>query len=372
MNQLEINEIIQEIHEKLIILIENNELLKKYPAISQMYSIFDNPDSEWTLFYHLQDQVVLKDWLSVLSDIYYLMDYKDEKEIKPKIDMLESISNVLLNSLNKTKNLDDIPIKSEDKKYANFLTKYLKQYKNFTFLTSNVEEFKKKISGLESELATVSKKKELANLEEKKLLEIAASSEEIFLDLKLKRNFLNKVTDEVTNNEIKKLYNEIYCKEIALADKYRTWALIIFAVIGIILILGFLNLSIQNWNHLRDSSYIHIPFGWDSLLKTLMLFSLTTPAWYLTQESSKHRKVAYKAKMLGTELSSFPLYAREFKDEDRLELRKSLADRFFGQELYNGSSNSKNSNDVSIEQVKLIAEVNKVLAESLKVKQNLS
>ncbi|WP_427933642.1 hypothetical protein [Acinetobacter sp.] len=129
---------------------------------------------------------------------------------------------------------------------------------------------------------------------------------------------------------------------------------------------------IQNWNHLRDSSYIHIPFGWDSLLKTLMLFSLTTPAWYLTRESSKHRKVAYKAKILGTELASFPLYAREFKDEDRLELRKSLADRFFGQELYNDSSNTKNSNDVSIEQVKLIAEANKVLAESLKVKQNLS
>lgn len=101
-----------------------------------------------------------------------------------------------------------------------------------------------------------------------------------------------------------------------------------------------------------------------------MLFSLTTPAWYLARESSKHRKVAYKAQMLGTELASFPLYAREFKDEDRLELRKHLADRFFGQELYNDSKTNSNS-DNSIEQIKLLTEANKVLAESLKIKKSI-
>lgn len=137
-----------------------------------------------------------------------------------------------------------------------------------------------------------------------------------------------------------------------------------------LLILGFLNLSIQNWNYLRDSSYIYIPFGWDSLIKTLMLFSLSTPAWYLAREFSKHRKVAYKARMLGTELAAFPLYAREFKDEDRLELRKILADRFFGQELYSDSKTASNS-DNSLEQVKLLTEVNKVLAESLKIKKSV-
>ena len=111
-----------------------------------------------------------------------------------------------------------------------------------------------------------------------------------------------------------------------------------------------------------------IPLGWDSLLKTFMLFSLTTPAWYLTRESSKHRKVAYKAQMLGTELASFPLYVREFKDEDRLELRKHLADRFFGQELFNDSKNVSSS-DNSLEQIKLLTEANKVLAEALKAKK---
>ena len=99
-----------------------------------------------------------------------------------------------------------------------------------------------------------------------------------------------------------------------------------------------------------------------------MLFSLTTPAWYLTKESANHRKVAYKAQMLGTELAAFPLYAKEFKDADRLELRKRLADRFFGQELYNDAKSVQTS-DYSLEQIKLMTEANKVLTEALKIKK---
>ena len=72
--------------------------------------------------------------------------------------------------------------------------------------------------------------------------------------------------------------------------------------------------------------------------------------------------------MLGTELASFPLYVREFKDEDRLELRKQLVDRFFGQELFNDSK-STSSSDNSLEQIKLLTEANKVLAEALKAKK---
>ncbi len=117
-----------------------------------------------------------------------------------------------------------------------------------------------------------------------------------------------------------------------------------------------------------SDQYSRIAIGWESLIKTAMLFSLTTPAWYLTRESSEHRKVAYKAQMLGTELASFPLYAREFKDEDRLELRKNLVDRFFGQELYSDSKTVQNS-DSSLEQVKLLTEANKVLVEFLKIKK---
>ena len=219
----------------------------------------------------------------------------------------------------------------------------------------------------------------LSNLERQqkeifKLNQIVINSQNeanrIISELKDKNDAYSQLIDEDSNARILKLYTSIYDDEIEIANKYRNWALGIFAMIGFILIFGFLNISIQNWNNLRDSSYIHIPLGWDSFIKTLMLFSLTTPAWYLTRESSKHRKVAYKARMLGTELASFPLYAREFKDEDRLELRKHLADRFFGQELYSDSKTT-NSNDNSLEQMKLMNETNKVLAEALKAKKVL-
>ena len=72
--------------------------------------------------------------------------------------------------------------------------------------------------------------------------------------------------------------------------------------------------------------------------------------------------------MLGTELAAFPLYVREFRDADRLELRKQLADRFFGQELFNDSK-STSSSDNSLEQIKMLTEANKVLAEALKAKK---
>lgn len=192
----------------------------------------------------------------------------------------------------------------------------------------------------------------------------------IISDLKAKNTAYNQYLDEDSNIRILSHYIRIYDSEIKIADRYRNWALGIFAFIGLLLLFGFMNFSIQNWNHLRDSSYIHIPLGWESFIKTLMLFSLTTPAWYLARESSKHRKVAYKAQMLGTELASFPLYVREFKDEDRLELRKQLADRFFGQELYSDVTNSASS-DNSLEQIKLLTEANKALTESLKIKKSM-
>ncbi|WP_312332024.1 hypothetical protein [Acinetobacter variabilis] len=223
---------------------------------------------------------------------------------------------------------------------------------------------------IKNEIKRIKEEQEEISSRNQEILERQTTAIRIINELKDKNNAYSQLIDEDSNTRILKLYNDIYNREIVIADKYRNWALGIFAFIGVLLILGFLNLSIQNWNYLRDSSYIYIPFGWDSLIKTLMLFSLSTPAWYLARESSKHRKVAYKARMLGTELAAFPLYAREFKDEDRLELRKILADRFFGQELYSDSKTASNS-DNSLEQVKLLTEVNKVLAESLKMKKSV-
>lgn len=187
-------------------------------------------------------------------------------------------------------------------------------------------------------------------------------------DLRNKNKFLSQASDENSNFEIKKLYIDIYDTEIKIANDYRKWALSIFAVISLLLIWKFFNFSLS-FNGLGVT--LSIPskkIGWESALNILLLIGLSTPAWYLARESSLHRKVAYKAQMLGTELASFPLYVREFKDEDRLELRRQLADRFFGQELFNDSKITSSS-DNSLEQIKLLTEANKVLAEALKAKK---
>lgn len=366
MKQLEINEIIREINEKSIIFVELENELKNYSNICEIERQLTNPDNQWQYLYHLENVKDLNDWLDILSELYYQIDFKQPEELIPILEKLELASEKLLKLIEKSQILGDIT--SDDLKFSSDLTEYLRQYKNFRFLTNEVKLFKAEIVEIKNNFKKINV--ENNNIEKiKNSLNICLSeSEEILKDLKDKKAFLNSLTDNKTNSEIKGLYKKIYEDEIKLADKYRNWALNIFAIIGIILLLGFLNIAIQNWNYLRDSSYIHIPLGWESLIKTLMLFSLTTPAWYLTRESSKHRRVAYKAQMLGTELASFPLYAREFKDEDRLELRKHLADRFFGQELYSDHKVSP-SNDNSLEQMKLIAETNKVLAEALKAKK---
>lgn len=59
-------------------------------------------------------------------------------------------------------------------------------------------------------------------------------------ELKEKKSFLNKLTDHITNSEIKTLYDKIYDEEVLIADKYRNWALGIFLIIGTTLILDLL------------------------------------------------------------------------------------------------------------------------------------
>lgn len=324
--------------------------------------------------------------IELMNEISILLNSEPEDE-KWKFKELETLENVL-----KTHSFSEEYLRVKEKYLADFkyfISSYNRGDDSFADEINNraekitiyliksghkdgksSEDKIQKIIDLDEKLSSLSCEQEELKKQNDAFLKIYAETNTIFEDLKSKNSAFSQLIDEQSNSQIGQLYRDIYNREIGIADQYRNWALGIFAIVGIILVLGFLNISIQNWNHLKDNSYIHIPLGWESLIKTLMLFSLTTPAWYLTRESSKHRKVAYKAQMLGTELASFPLYAREFKDEDRLELRKHLADRFFGQELYNDSKADSNS-DNSLEQVKLLTEANKVLAESLKMKKSV-
>ena len=321
----------------------------------------------------------------LLSEISILLNSESEKD-KCKFDELAELKKTLITH----------ELSSE---YFNVKKKYLADFKHYISLynangsESFIDEINERAEKVKTYLLNTKRQKnkspevEVKDLDkgEDRLLLLKKEQDElkkqndsffktykevntIFEEFKNKNSAFSQLIDEQSNSQIGQLYKGIHDREIAIADKYRNWALWIFAIVGILLVLGFLNISIQNWNHLRNSSFIHIPLDWTSLIKTLILFSLTTPAWYLTRESSKHRKVAYKAQILGTELASFPLYVREFKDEDRLELRKHLADRFFGQELFNDSKNASSS-DNSLEQIKLLTEANKVLAEALKTKK---
>ena len=329
--------------------------VKDFPILMRFLNFFSNAEQEWRV--HFQEH--LEGQLRVVSSELQSFEVKVKNR------------NLLRDIENKIRVVNTYIEKTSAQNYSVEILNLEKQLQaELELLPLN--------RGLKEEYLILKNRLDILNDRTQKIQDNFAktkkaqnSANQIIEDLKNKNDAYSQLIDEDSNSRIKSLYTDIYDVEIKLADQYRNWALIIFAIVGVVLLVGFLNLSIQNWNHLRNSSYIHIPLGWDSLLKTVMLFSLTTPAWYLTRESSKHRKVAYKAKILGTELASFPLYAREFKDEDRLELRKALSDRFFGQELYGDVQTKNSSLDNSLEQIKLLTEANKVLAESLKIKQNI-
>lgn len=350
-----ISDAIKEIYVFLHFLEEKYSLsvLEEYPHIIKLFEEFDDADKKWRYFYKFDNVTDLLDLANIFRNS--VSDFKDQY-----LPEIEKLSKKILSQL--------LRIRSQSAVFQGYeidCEEVLKNRLQYIHLSEelafSLKKHKLEINGLKNRIYEIEE-------ERKKTLNSYKEANKLINELKTKKELLNKITDEVTNSEIKKMYDEIYTDEKLIANQYRNWALGIFAIIGIILLLGFLNISIQNWNHLRNPTYIHIALGWESLIKTLMLFSLTTPAWYLARESSKHRKVAYKAQVLGTELASFPLYVSEFEDEDRLELRKNLADRFFGQELYSDAKTSL-SNDNSLEQIKLLTEANKVLAEALKAKK---
>lgn len=338
------NKKIEEFNSSL--LIEYKKLIESHigndvyqiPNLVTLYQIISK--NEIPLDFYVENKNILDGFLSYIVEAHK----KDNFEIILELESQASLISKLLSSyyINKTDGID-----------------------------VDYEEILEKKKNLEKGLRLL--KEQQKNIIEKNedLIKNQSIAADIVNDLKAKNEAYNQFLDVDSNARILMLYDDIYDREIDFADKYRNWALIIFICVGVLIVFSIIIILVQNsFSFFYPENYSKINLGWDSFIKTLMLFSLTTPAWYLTRESSKHRKVAYKARMLGTELASFPLYAREFKDEDRLELRKHLADRFFGQELYSDSKTT-NSNDNALEQMKLMTETNKVLAEALKAKKVL-
>ncbi|WP_034587756.1 hypothetical protein [Acinetobacter sp. HR7] len=329
------------------------ENIQKYHQFNLLKSNLSNVENEWRYVFHNEE---LNKKLA--SFCAALKTYNKTK----KAEVLESLEKISLdiNDILSTHITNDV-LDSEDFENEKILISELKEIQSNFVQQSDIKKALEKLHLITDEADSIELKLKGIEKDYENILAI-------FRDFKEKNAQLNEDIDKKSNEDIHGLYNKIYKLEIQIADKYRNWALGIFGVISFILIWKLFNVSLgfNKWG--ISFSIPSKAFGWEYFINVLVLVGLSTPAWYLTRESSKHRKVAYKAQSLGTELAAFPLYAREFKDEDRLELRKILADRFFGQELYNNSKVGSNS-DNSLEQIKLLTEANKVLAESLKIKK---
>lgn len=183
----------------------------------------------------------------------------------------------------------------------------------------------------------------------------------IYESIKNKNEKFNYFIDAENNEALKKLYDEIYDKENKVADDYRRYAVIIFIFVAFLVFFIILAGIMQNLSYIQEpDKYFPIKYDWGHFIRFLGIFSLTVPAWYFTKESSRHRLVAYKAKILGTELTAFPHYVKELSNEERINMRKELAGKFFGQELY-----SDKSKDNSVEQSKVTIDALKTVTSLL-------
>lgn len=185
----------------------------------------------------------------------------------------------------------------------------------------------------------------------------------IYEEISEKNKKYSEEIDADSNRSLKLLYEEIYKTEIRQADGFRKLTIIILIFVALIVLSIICMGLLQNLLFLIDSvHYQPVEYNISHLIRFISIFSLTVPAWYFARESNKHRLVAYKAKILGTELGAFPYYVRELENVERIKMRTALADKFFGQELYSDKNTSSTNNN---EQSKLTLEALKTVTSLL-------
>lgn len=301
--------------EQTIISLENVELLltidnkKNYSNIKKLEKLLKNTAELFQYKLIWEDKPDLNDLDDIAQKFIRFNRLED-------LELLNEISGKIIQTIDISKQFNEIVIDPEERDKLDI--REIVMFKNAL----------DKFSTLDKEYKGIEQQKRNIDKINKSLLDSKDRANSIIEDLQDKVEFLNQKTDESSNTQIKKLYMDIYDTEIKLANDYRNWALSIFALISLMLVWKFFNFGFEFNNWGINVSIPTKKIEWKSALNILLLIGLSTPAWYLARESSKHRKVAYKAQMLGTELASFPLYVRELKDEDRLDLRKHLADRF--------------------------------------------
>ncbi|MDA3431666.1 hypothetical protein [Acinetobacter baumannii] len=305
----------------------------------------------------------IKHTLNLLEDssLYFSDDSSDLEITEEILNQLKNftlynhviVSNIVTNSHQITDLLKKINEKfkqnpiSNDESTSNFFSNQFKLNKVIADVELFSNQSKEKIANINYELNTT--------------VETYESINKIYEDIKQKNEKFNYFIDSENNEALKKLYDEIYFKENKVADDYRTYAVVIFIFVAFLVFFIILAGIMQNLSYIQEpDKYFPVKYDWGHFIRFLGIFSLTVPAWYFTKESSRHRLVAYKAKILGTELTAFPHYVKELSNEERINMRKELAGKFFGQELY-----SDKSKDNSIEQSKVTIDALKTVTSLL-------
>lgn len=178
-------------------------------------------------------------------------------------------------------------------------------------------------------------------------------------DFKETHTSFNAFVEKNYNDETKKIYDEIFKSENKLANNYRNYAIAVFFSIGGIAIISFVLPSIIGViNYFKINEFKTPEANFFFFVKSVFMLLLTAPGWYFARESAKHRQVAYKAKIISSELTALPYYLADLDLKDRHEMRMKMADKFFGQELYNDkksdSSNVSEQTKATTEAIKTI------------------
>lgn len=287
----------------------------------------------------------IKDWKSRINQYVRPTSEVSISLIIDNQKYIESIFNELKKFINTATSQSNFDSLSND--YTNFINQ-LRTFKIF----SDTQIFSNKTN---LEIGFISN-------ELNQTRESYKSVNKIYEDIKNKNEKFNYFIDSENNEALKNLYDGIYKIEYQLADTYRKYSTIILIAVGLLVLLLILGGIIQNLFYLTDpKSYLPIKYDLGSFIRYLAIFTLTAPAWYFARESSKHRQVAYKAKILGTELNAFPHYVKELEKTERIKMRTDLADKFFGQELYSDKNSTPSS----------VLEQSKVTVDALKTVTSL-
>ncbi|MCF1333629.1 hypothetical protein NMM48_11000 [Acinetobacter baumannii] len=187
----------------------------------------------------------------------------------------------------------------------------------------------------------------------------SAELKQTISDFKTTHSSFNAFVEKNYNDATKHIYDNIFKTENKLANDYRKFAISVFLIIAIIAGFNFILPTVLGLkSYFNDKGFNVPPVDTFFFVKTVFMLLLTAPGWYFARESAKHRQVAYKAKVISSELTALPFYLADLEVQDRREMRMKMADKFFGQELY--SDKKSEASDLS-EQTKATTETIKTI-----------